>query len=105
MNKLAESIYYNAWAKGFHEYSPDFGVAGKDARHILSWLMLIVTEVAEAAEEVRVGNKVKFAEEMADVIIRALDTCYALDIDIDAAVAAKMEKNKARPIKHGGKLA
>lgn len=102
---LSTEIYENARAKGFHEYNPKFGVAGQDTRHILSWLMLITTEVAEAAEAARIGDIHNFAEEMADVAIRLFDTCHALGIDIETEILAKMAKNKARPVMHGGKLA
>jgi NTP pyrophosphatase (non-canonical NTP hydrolase) len=105
LDELGNQIYENARDKGFHEYTPRFGVAGQDARHILSWLMLIVTELAEAAEEVRLGNEEKFAEEMADVFIRTLDTCRALNVYLPGAVLEKMAKNRGRPTMHGGKLA
>jgi NTP pyrophosphatase (non-canonical NTP hydrolase) len=67
--------------------------------------MLITTEVAEAAEAVRKGNLQNFEEELADIMIRLLDTAYALQVDLEAAVLAKMDKNEQREHKHGGKLA
>lgn len=54
------------------------------------------------------GYEVKphgFAIECADVIIRMLDSTTAWGIDIDAAVAVKMEYNRTRPHRHGGKRA
>ena len=105
INQLAQQIYANAKAKGFHEYTPEFGKGGQDARHILSWMMLVTTEVAEAAEAVRVGDKKNFAEELADVCIRVFDCAATLGIDLEQEIADKMEKNKNRPLKHGGKLA
>lgn len=52
------------------------------------------------------GRKpVGFATELADCIIRILDTCAALGIDIDEAVSLKAAYNKTRPFRHGGKLA
>jgi NTP pyrophosphatase (non-canonical NTP hydrolase) len=44
-------------------------------------------------------------EEVADVIIRALDTAKDLGIDVARAVSVKHEFNKARPHRNGGKLA
>lgn len=44
-------------------------------------------------------------EELADVIIRALDTAGTLRIDIDRAVRIKHAYNETRPHRHGGKLA
>lgn len=43
--------------------------------------------------------------ELADVIIRILDTCAAYRIDIDQAMAIKMTFNETRAQRHGGKRA
>ena len=42
-------------------------------------------------------------EEMADIIIRALDSCRKLGVDIESAIETKHEYNKSRPHRHGGK--
>jgi NTP pyrophosphatase (non-canonical NTP hydrolase) len=105
LNEYAERIYANAKAKGFHEYAPEFGKAGQDTRHILSWLMLVTTEVAEAAEAVRKGDKDNFSEELADICIRVFDCAEALGLNIEQEIVNKMERNEERPHKHGGKLA
>ena len=44
-------------------------------------------------------------EELADVIIRALDTAKAMGIDIGRAVQVKSAFNETRPFRHGGKKA
>jgi len=44
-------------------------------------------------------------EEIADIIIRALDMAYWLGVDADVAIARKMAYNETRPIRHGGKIA
>lgn len=44
------------------------------------------------------------AVEMADCIIRILDWAGAEGIDMDAVIRAKMDYNKTRPYKHGGKV-
>jgi NTP pyrophosphatase (non-canonical NTP hydrolase) len=41
--------------------------------------------------------------ELADCIIRILDYCGKENIDIEQAINIKMEYNKNRPFKHGGK--
>lgn len=43
--------------------------------------------------------------ELADIIIRVLDVCAAHDIDIQRAIAEKMDFNRTRPERHGGKRA
>lgn len=106
IDSLCQQAMLNAMTKGFHEYHPSFGIAGRDARHILSWLMLICTEVAEAAEEVRKGeSREKFTEELADVCIRTFDVAGMLGLNLEQAILDKLEKNKLRPRLHGGKLA
>ena len=41
--------------------------------------------------------------ELADCIIRILDYCGKEGIDIEEAIRLKMQYNKTRPYKHGGK--
>ena len=43
------------------------------------------------------------AEELADVVIRVADFCGWRCIDLESAIAEKMEKNRNRPYLHGGK--
>jgi NTP pyrophosphatase (non-canonical NTP hydrolase) len=66
-------------------------------------LALIHSEVSEALEAFRKNDKVNFEEEMADVIIRCLDCTEGLKLDIGAAILKKLEKNKTRGPRHGGK--
>jgi NTP pyrophosphatase (non-canonical NTP hydrolase) len=44
-------------------------------------------------------------EEIADILIRALDVAKAYSIDVAHAVAAKDAYNQTRPQRHGGKKA
>lgn len=44
-----------------------------------------------------------FQEEMADVVIRVLDLCGALGINLEAHITAKLRYNSLRPPMHGGK--
>lgn len=81
---------------------------------ILSRLMLKVSELAEACEEVRKpdfragrvyhcgnGKPEGFGIELADCVIRIMDTCEALGIDLEEMIQRKHEYNKTRPYKHG----
>lgn len=101
-------------------------VAAQEVRNMGEMLMLAVSELAEALEEHRDGKPVFYTDhgdyttergeasytvergkpegiavELADCIIRCLDTMYSLDVDIDAVVHAKMMYNESRPHKHG----
>lgn len=64
-------------------------------------LMLIVTELAEACEADRHGDRDNLAEELADVAIRLGDLCGGLGIDLEQAVLDKMAINEGRPVLHG----
>jgi len=99
LNELAYNI--NQWAieKGFFTPPGIFGEKNSDAT--LGKLMLIVTEIAEAAEAVRHGDLENFVEELADTQIRLLQLCGAMGIDLDLAVDMKMMVNADRPHRHG----
>lgn len=73
--------------------------------------MLIVSELSEGIEALRCGNAPddKLPEfeglsvELADAIIRILDLAAQFDIPVIPAVIKKMQYNKTRRYKHGGK--
>ena len=64
-------------------------------------LMLIVSEVSEALEELRKCNEEGFAEELADVALRLGDLCGGLGIDLEDEIKKKMFINKSRAYRHG----
>ena len=70
---------------------------------LLGKLMLVATEVAEAAEAVRHEDWENYKEELADTFIRLLDICGSMDIDIKQEIWDKMKVNEGRPIRHGKK--
>lgn len=106
LNELAKEIYDIAKDKGWHDKPVAFG----------DCIANIHGEASEAFEDYRAGrplNKMHFEadgkpcgipSEMADIIIRILDNCEMYGIDIDYAVRLKMEYNKTRKFKHGGKI-
>ena len=70
-------------------------------------LMLIVSEAAEALEALRDGdtsNRGNFDEELADVVIRVLDTSGYLANNLGQIIIDKMTVNEGRPHRHGRKL-
>lgn len=114
MENLQKNLHANSKDKGFWE--------GPDNQNIPTKLMLIVSEVAEAMEAHRVGNplstklhadgevidkvdinKTVFAEEMADVVIRVMDLCEHMGIELGRVILAKANYNKGREKMHGGK--
>lgn len=118
IQRIKEVAHKIAKEKGFWE-SDNFNVSEK--------LMLIVSEVAEAQEadrkghHVDIGNYVEktggffepkffeqevknsFGDELADVIIRVLDLCAKMEVDIETHILLKLKYNKTRPFKHGKK--
>lgn len=110
MNDLALMIAGAVKSKGFYTpgtISDDIpqGIDVSDGALMLGKLMLVVSEVSEAAEAVRSGDMGGFAEELADTIIRILDICGSCNIDIDREISEKMSVNKERPMRHGRKTA
>ncbi len=75
----------------------------QDTYKIPGVLALIHSEVSEALEAFRKGDQENFAEELADVLIRVLDCASGLGLDLDTEVAQKVEANRQRAFKHGGK--
>ena len=125
LNELAKEIYEGNKKRGFWDEDDP-------ANHVGVKLMLIVTELAEAMEADRKDKygtlsdidkaeildepsnnvfntdfegfiKDTFQDELADTLIRLLDLCGKLDINIDLHLAAKMRYNSLRSYKHGKK--
>jgi NTP pyrophosphatase (non-canonical NTP hydrolase) len=105
IKELQKEAFEIAKDHGFHE----------QCNPLPQSLMLIVTEVSEAMEAHREGclpfyidsknNKPEgIVAELADVIIRVLDTCEEHGWDIQEAINKKMEYNKSRSYRHGDKI-
>lgn len=92
----------NEYCKECHQIAVDHGWYDRE-RNPLEVAMLIVTELAEFAEEIRSGNGIAAREELADVFIRLADYCGHMHINLEEEVGLKMEKNKKRSYRHGGK--
>jgi len=96
IGEMVGAAYLNAHAKGFWDDRDPH-----DRLHALAALMLITTEVAEAAEAVRQPNYGNLPEELADVCIRVFDLAGALQIDLEQEILTKMGRNASRPRMHG----
>jgi NTP pyrophosphatase (non-canonical NTP hydrolase) len=101
LNGWRDEVFRGMERQGFHE---DRSNAGRD--DTLVRLCLVHTEVSEAAQVVKrhgvtPESRPQLDEELADVFVRLFDLCGCLGVDVDAAVAAKMAANMARPRKYG----
>ncbi len=93
VKQIAESVYQTALEKGWHDTPTPFPTA----------IALIHSEVSEALEADRKGKgAMAVAEELADVVIRVMDTAEAEGLDLAGALFAKMQKNREREWRHGG---
>lgn len=121
INETAIEMHEIARSKGWYDPPKSDGEA----------LLLMHAEISEAAEELRMfglltvndatnkvvtmgpttvyydndnpGKPEGFGIELADCVIRIMDTCVYLGIDLEAAIRLKADFNKTRPARHGGK--
>jgi NTP pyrophosphatase (non-canonical NTP hydrolase) len=111
LRELQAECYRIAAEKGWHEDDE----SPPSATRMMTWMALIHSEVSEAVEDIRKeristvlcrpDNKpAGLASELADVIIRTLDTATALGFDMEAEIRQKLEYNKTRTYKHGSKV-
>ena len=105
INEMVELAHGNAVAHGWHEEPRRFG----------ELIALCHSELSEALEDYRNGYKPNetyhegskpcgIPSELADVIIRIADICGLYGIDLKRAIRQKMEYNRNRPYRHGGKV-
>lgn len=111
ISEVATEMYAIAASKGFHQYE----VPGEVPANFGAWCANLHGEVSELWEAYRKHNlhnqcdkPVQMTcaeEELADVVIRAMDTAVALGVDLGQAILKKSEYNRARSHRHGGKAA
>jgi len=109
LNELAPILHQNAVAHGFHDFTE---TEGQFLTRAVANLHGEVTELWDAYRDHKLHSPCDkmdtltcAQEELADIIIRALDTAQRLQINIGFAVAAKHNYNVGRPHRHGNKAA
>ena len=120
LNDLRDEVHELAREKGWWD-----GVSYQDAVKLIpEKIALIHSELSEALEAYRSipaktpvdeclleryldsnGKPDGFVVELADAIIRIMDLCGMLNLDIQSAVSVKHDYNATRPHRHGGKRA
>ena len=90
----------NRWPWG-HDFEKD---KAEKAHLLATHMALIHSEESEATEALRKGDRNNFEEELADVIIRVASIAHGLGIDLERTIVGKLEVNKTRGFRHGGKL-
>lgn len=75
----------------------------ENVRFLCTHMALVHSEVSEATEAIRACDRANFDEELADIVIRVASIAWGLGTDLDAAIIAKLAKNRTRGLRHGGK--
>lgn len=114
IDQIADAVHALAHEKGFHFPQTDEEFLANQCNNMTG-------EVSELWEACRCGklrqpcdkaDKMEsmglkpltcIEEEYADIVIRALDACRRLGVDIQLAVEVKHAYNKTRPFRHGKK--
>jgi len=115
LDEIADAVYQLAVEKGFH---PEDQKADAFMEAACNNLHDEVSELHEAwrnnklhdlcdKSDKMIDNDIiplqNIEEEFADILIRVLDNCRQMGVDIQSAVERKHAYNKTRAFRHGGK--
>jgi len=113
---MIKRLTMKAWQRIIHKWAVSKGWWMPPERPLGEQIANMHSELSEAWEAFRNGASLDFwfvkegkpegfGVELADAVIRILDTCEAYGIDLEKMIELKMKYNKTRPYRHGGKLA
>ncbi len=118
LNEMSKTVFDQAVEKGWYDNKEE-----TDSQYLARALMNLHSEISElwesyrknqlyelcdkanGMEDLKLMPLVNVEEELADIVIRVLDTSKRLGINIEKAVEIKHQYNKSRPYRHGNKKA
>jgi len=111
LNELADHVYETARSKGFHDEPVPMAVSTANLHSEVSELweshrngtLNHFCDKSEKMKELGLEPLTCMEEEVADIVIRALDTARENGMDVGRAVRIKDAYNKSRPHMNGGK--
>ena len=103
--EIQKRVYLTAKNNGFHQIDGSSMSQRVCTMRKCEILMLIVTECAEACEAVRLNDDNKFQEDLADIVMRVMDTAELYGINLEEEIIKKnwFKINSERGYMHGGK--
>lgn len=115
IDEAADAVHALAWDKGWHsldETEDQFverccnNLHDEVSELHEAWRNNRLHSTCDKADEMRKAGLPVLTcieEEFADIIIRALDNCRRLKVDIGRAIDVKHQFNQTRTTRHGGK--
>lgn len=111
-NEIMTGLSLRSLAKSAHSTAKEKGWWDNE-RSIPEQIVLMHSELSEAVEELRKPNARPFylkddkpegwGVELADCVIRIMDTCEQYNVDLQGLIEMKMKYNESRSHRHGGK--
>ena len=115
ITEVAQEMFEIAREHGFHSDSPQPGAKNEVSTDRMGKFCANlhgeVSEIWEAARKGKLHDPCDkkdcpltcAEEELADIVIRAMDCAHVLGVDLGRAILVKAEFNRSRPFMHGKK--